>query len=367
MHSVSIIDLRHRQNLQQQPLSNMACNNTMQHQVVMELPMDFSPIQAPSSSQSKDKKNSTPQQSRSGKKQKSAKLLGSKSLSNMMPKNLFFRRSKDNENKQHQQQQKIISNQNCKHLTNFKSFPSATYNYPFNRQSTLIMPTSEQLMPINENVSVNRKRCLNPFLDEFEPLEEEFGRIRLKKTNSPSNTTDSGIGSISIVESSVRILQRQNKSIDSSKAETKEKLPKDATKNAFGFKTTGQVLKDVKNSIGFKLKSKKGNKAFKRLQEEAATPSTKLYSPFSLYDNYSESRNTSLSSNSSFNQTDQTPKRRVALQHKKHVTNKFSFESPTGKFKDTVKDVENFQQCIEDISKAIKSRDNRKVSPLALI
>lgn len=54
-----------------------------------------------------------------------------------------------------------------------------------------------------------------------------------------------------------------------------------------------------------------------------------------------------------------TPKQRVASQHKKHLVqaSKFIFDSPAGRLKETVKDVERFQQCIEDISKAIRARD----------
>lgn len=62
-------------------------------------------------------------------------------------------------------------------------------------------------------------------------------------------------------------------------------------------------------------------------------------------------------------QNKQTPKQRIALQHKKHLThaNKFTFDSPTGKFRETVKDVEQFQQCIEDISQAIRSKAAREL------
>lgn len=58
-----------------------------------------------------------------------------------------------------------------------------------------------------------------------------------------------------------------------------------------------------------------------------------------------------------------TPKQRIALQHKKHLmqANKFAFDSPTGKFRETVKDVEQFQQCIEDISQAIRSQAAREL------
>lgn len=59
---------------------------------------------------------------------------------------------------------------------------------------------------------------------------------------------------------------------------------------------------------------------------------------------------------------EESPKNRIALRHKKHLlhANKFAFDSPTGRLRETVKDVEQFQQCIEDISKAIRARDQPK-------
>lgn len=56
---------------------------------------------------------------------------------------------------------------------------------------------------------------------------------------------------------------------------------------------------------------------------------------------------------------DKTPKDRIALRHKKHLlhANTFAaFDSPAGRLRETVKDVEQFQQCIEDISAAIRAR-----------
>lgn len=152
------------------------------------------------------------------------------------------------------------------------------------------------------------------------------------------------------------------------------------------------------------MRAKHDSQAFSKLTNELATPPTKLYSPFNIYldscskdskrkvhmDKNRADRDLSLlavagsaSSNISgggghFNcsmEIDcddemledinnarhfETPaKRRIALQHKKHLiqANKFTFDSPTGRFKETVKDVEQFQQCIEDISKAIRARE----------
>lgn len=54
-----------------------------------------------------------------------------------------------------------------------------------------------------------------------------------------------------------------------------------------------------------------------------------------------------------------TPKARIAWRHKRHLMqeNAFaSFASPTGRLRETVRDVEQFQQCIEDISVAIRAR-----------
>lgn len=148
------------------------------------------------------------------------------------------------------------------------------------------------------------------------------------------------------------------------------------------------------------MKAKQESQAFTKLTNELATPPTKLYSPFNIYTpdkdndktNESKSRRmlqlsksgskvttrSSSLNNNLFNagssmvniegkqqqQQEKTPKQRIALQHKKHLmqTNNFTFDSPTGKFRETVKDVEQFQQCIEDISQAIRARDLRQSS-----
>lgn len=150
------------------------------------------------------------------------------------------------------------------------------------------------------------------------------------------------------------------------------------------------------------MKARQDGQAFIRLTNELATPPAKLYSPFNILDtpeNRLESTRrdtrarrklenslspTSLGTRSSLaDRTDlsldklskndssgfidcsfetesksTTPKERIALQHKKHLmqANKFAFDSPTGKLRETVKDVEHFQECIEAISKAIESR-----------
>lgn len=158
------------------------------------------------------------------------------------------------------------------------------------------------------------------------------------------------------------------------------------------------------------MRAKHDSQAFGRLTNESATPPTKLYSPFNIYldsggggggGSKDAKRKQTLDRNrpmhfGHFNNSmemdcDQaeaegegegegeldgrpndnnhenqvardleTPaKRRIALQHKRHLiqANKFTFDSPTGRLRETVRDVEQFQQCIEDISKAIKARD----------
>lgn len=146
--------------------------------------------------------------------------------------------------------------------------------------------------------------------------------------------------------------------------------------------------------------SRRDGQAFIKLTNELATPPAKLYSPFNITDTpenrlgsssqtadrkvtrrkldnclsttsvssaiTDQSRSTKLSSDSSgfidcsFDSisTATSPKERIALQHKKHLinANKFAFDSPTGKLRETVKDVERFQLCIEAISKAIESK-----------
>lgn len=130
-----------------------------------------------------------------------------------------------------------------------------------------------------------------------------------------------------------------------------------------------------------RMKAKQNSQAFVKLNNELTTPPIKLYSPFNIYTPDNNNKTTSkkdpkskrklnLGENTAgdCSMTDverhaddkPTPKTRIALQHKKHLAlkaNQFSFESPTGKLRDTVKDVELFQQCIEEISKAIHSRE----------
>lgn len=144
------------------------------------------------------------------------------------------------------------------------------------------------------------------------------------------------------------------------------------------------------------MRAKQDSQGFAKLTNECATPPTKLYSPFNIYLESSSrdaKRKQALQRNKAvllgeldggqpnglagghFNismelECDQQPmdvsmresetpaKVRIALQHKKHLmqANKFTFDSPTGRLRETVRDVERFQQCIEDISKAIKAR-----------
>lgn len=121
-----------------------------------------------------------------------------------------------------------------------------------------------------------------------------------------------------------------------------------------------------------RIKARHESKAFNRLTNDLASPqnspSTPLYSPFNIYtpDNCKKDSKARKKLNldkqlngSMTTEFNETPKNRIALRHKKHLmlANKFTFDSPTGKLKETIKDVEHFQQCIEDISKAIRDRD----------
>lgn len=132
------------------------------------------------------------------------------------------------------------------------------------------------------------------------------------------------------------------------------------------------------------MKARHESQAFAKLTNELTSPPTRLYSPFNIYTDSASKpkreqtrtskRKLNLTGNKQVSKTpsDQncsmmsvdevgevTPKHRVASQHKKHLlqTSKFVFDSPAGRLRETVKDVERFQQCIEDISNAIRTRD----------
>lgn len=146
------------------------------------------------------------------------------------------------------------------------------------------------------------------------------------------------------------------------------------------------------------MKAKHESQAFSKLTNELQTPPTKLYSPFNIYtdsctktapESAKKGQQATTRSKRKLNlilqrtkrlerrptvdldssiepdrsldsqMTSETPKCRIALRHKKHLTQaqQFTFDSPTGRFKETVKDVEHLQQCIEKISQAIRLRD----------
>lgn len=128
------------------------------------------------------------------------------------------------------------------------------------------------------------------------------------------------------------------------------------------------------------MKAKQDNQGFSKLSSDLQTPPTKLYSPFNIYEN-SVTKSTNqgsvtrarskrkmiLNGNESRislePETDisflDSPKDRIALRHKKHLTQatKFAFDSPTGRLRESVKDVEHLQQCIEEISHAIRAKE----------
>lgn len=160
-----------------------------------------------------------------------------------------------------------------------------------------------------------------------------------------------------------------------------------------------QLSAAVRNKV---MKARQERQTFVRLTNELSTPPAKLYSPFNIVDTpenrlestragaetrgarrklenslsitsmstsaTDRSESTKLSSDSSgfidcslsSVSPASTPKERVALQHKRHLmhANKFAFDSPTGRLRETVKEVEHFQECIEAISKAIESRQS---------
>lgn len=137
------------------------------------------------------------------------------------------------------------------------------------------------------------------------------------------------------------------------------------------------------------MKAKRDSQAFSRFTNELATPPTKLYSPFNIYNTpetkaqlrqqqqklnqHSIESKKSLAKGAATNQmncnsitTVCTPKERIARRHKRQLKNHFDVNSPTGRFREGIRDVEHFQQCIEDISEAIRVRDQSSTNNQSL-
>lgn len=136
------------------------------------------------------------------------------------------------------------------------------------------------------------------------------------------------------------------------------------------------------------MRAKQNRQAFAKLTNELATPPTKLYSPFNFYNTpRQQCRQQQQQLDGSFTIEEDveeeekeerekgankkkvksskyvaksSPKDRIASKHKRHLINQFAIDSPTGRLRETVRDVEKFQQCIEEISEAIhRARDEK--------
>lgn len=126
------------------------------------------------------------------------------------------------------------------------------------------------------------------------------------------------------------------------------------------------------------MKAKQNSQSFAKLTNELATPPTKLYSPFNfctsprsqrqldgsftiqhISDEQCIDKQLQIKTIESNKNASGNTKDRIANKHKRHLINQFAIDSPTGRFRETVRDVEKFQQCIEEISEAIyKTRDH---------
>lgn len=383
-------------NLQNQLRQHTNNVNRVDQQVVM----DFSPIQVPqSSSQVSERSNEstsignsiranrqchTNKQVRNNANKCSPKRKDKKngnvksSFSHFVPKNLFKKfgltsnqTTNSDKNGQRQQssselrikQQKHqtkLNNNNNNNLLASKSFPissNSTTEFALQRQSTLIMSSCDnqfhsQQFSVSgmttQNNSNNKVRCSNPFLEDFSPMQ-------ICNSQTMSSQSSRASSNSAAKETPIKNSNKKKQDNDGNQQQQQHQKSK-------ALRTTGKVLRDVKNSLGIRMprRLKRGNKGtFAKLENEMTPQTTKMYSPFNVFTDSFNSDEKLSGENNDFQFADETPKRRVALQHKKHVSNKFMFDSPTGRFKDTVKDVENFQQCIENISQAIKTLDSK--------
>lgn len=385
------------------------------------------------------------------------KLLGSKSLSQLVPINFFSKKHK--------------SDARQAPLTTTRSFPNGAFdlaadNIVFAAQggqqqaaesgSSLSSPalSLRQIQSSASMLGMPRQSTSNHLVDFYPNTPSTattaptttLSPIMASKAGSQNQVMRSVVASaptIKMLNMNARSAGYQMSGENGSEPANEEPVAKESTKPATKFKTfknTALVLRDVKNSIGLRIKAKQDNKAFTKLTNEAATPPTKLYSPFNIYtpncsgileeeegeiseldaanprrvqlnrkakskrklsltqgqgkkrtkakaqlqqrptgsslDSTSESiedsgfnGSLSLSGRGDESMTtnydqktenrEETPKGRISHRHKRHLmqVNKFAnFESPAGRLRETVKDVERFQQCIEDISSAIRAR-----------
>lgn len=321
-----------------------------------------------------------------------SKLISGKSLTQLMPKRLFFRKkswlsssSSSIESGQEEANQNdsahIISTSDCPQI---EADLLGDENQLENPDSSIASMTKHGKAPELLVNRVNSASLLalprqslasSPGSNDWSLDKANLSPIILKRARDGlsstlvqaqlANTTTTPVSTIEEVDEQFSDDRDQSQDRDSSTKSERNK----------GFKKTASVLRDVKNSIGLRLRAKHESRAFAKFTNELTTPSPgakQLQQPAVNTDKELKSkRKLSLLGNKKSksivkNENDLTekvpssltPKGRIALQHKKHLmhANKFAFDSPTGRLRETVKEVEQFQQCIEDISKAIKSR-----------
>lgn len=208
-------------------------------------------------------------------KAKKAKLLSSKSLSRLVPRNLFFKRNCSSINNANNNN---ANEDNNNKLTTTKSFPSAAArSYP-SSEAVAMELTDEPLVNLmgycEPNLSTantnsiplvglprqstrnlfNKVECSTPFSRQsqiFSPIlgiGEQSNRASLSEPFSFFSTTDSGFDSLACQSI-------QSRSVE---PESGLELPKEAgecggekkKKSKSAFRSTTLVLRDVKNSIG---------------------------------------------------------------------------------------------------------------------
>lgn len=122
------------------------------------------------------------------------------------------------------------------------------------------------------------------------------------------------------------------------------------------FRNPTVILRDVKNCVAQRFKSKQnGSLEFEKFENEVSTPaSAKLYSPFGVFtDSIKTQVNCRLDSLPAENDLSLTPKSKLSPSKKnrlRHLKQKLVFDSPTGKLRESVDDVEKFQKDIHKIN-----------------
>lgn len=319
------------------------------HQSISQSPMECSDLQQPTSGTSRqmDSLESQPKE-----RSQQSKLLGSKSLSHLVNRGLFFKKSNKGDDGQQQQQHQLKTTKSFSSGLLRTSETSAKLDSGIVRQSSC-----NSFGCSNDTFFAMQKPNLSPIVGQAHLINSEL----FAGSSGPLVGEQRMQSSASAVEERVESTSEPTVTQEGEEDDDK-KTKKKAKKQYKPFKNTGLVLRDVKNSLGLRLRAKHDSHSFAKLtcDDGAATPPTKLYSPFNIYtpDGDCKKKQHGKSKKASNDEeTKMTPKNRVAMQHKRHLTNKFAFDSPTGRVREGVQDVERFQQCIERISDAIKHRD----------